>query len=261
MILRLLDKGAEATGRALREAIERIGSLLLFFLQITRVMPGYRKHSHLLFEQSMRIGVKSLPLISLISVFIGIITVWQAQYFFSFIIPYTYLGAAVGKAILVDLGPVLTGLVITGRVSAMLASELGSMRVTDQIDAMEVLYLDPFLYLLAPRVLAGFIMMPVLVIYSSFIAIVTSQLIANVGLGVSSATFYNGIKMLFSINDVVVCIVKAFVFGGIITLTGCYFGYIASGGATGVGRATNRAVVGASVLILVSNFVVVSVLL
>ncbi len=261
MIARLIDETAESTGRTIREAVERVGSLMLFFLRVMRVLPSYGTRYYLLFEQSMRIGVRSLPLISLISVFIGIITVWQAQYFFSFIIPYTYLGAAVGKAILVDLGPVLTGLVITGRVSAMLASELGSMRVTDQIDAMEVLYLDPFLYLLAPRVLAGFIMMPVLVIYSSFLAIVTSQLIANVGLGVSNATFYNGIKMLFSINDVIVCMIKAFVFGGIITLTGCYFGYITTGGATGVGKATNRAVVGASVLILVSNFIVVSVVL
>lgn len=261
MIKRVLDDLADSFGSATRESVETIGSIGIFFWNVMRVTPGYAFKFHLLVEQAMRVGVQSIPLIFLIAVFTGAITVWQAQYFFQDIVPYSILGTVVGKAILTDLGPVLTALVITGRVGAMLAAELGTMKVTEQVDALKVLALDPFLYLLAPRVLVGFVMMPVLGIFSSFLSIVSAQLLADIALDVNPYTFYNGMRMLFRFQDITIMLVKSCVFGGMITLSGCYYGYLAHGGAVGVGRATNQAVVAASVLILVTNLIVASILM
>jgi phospholipid/cholesterol/gamma-HCH transport system permease protein len=260
-VVRALDQLADSFGTSTREAIEQLGSISVFFWNVVRVVPRLLLKFHLLVEQLMRIGVNSLSLIALISIAIGAITVWQAKYMFQDVIPYTYLGVAVGKAILIDLGPVLTALVITGRVGAMIAAELGTMKVTEQCDAMTVLSLDPYVYLLAPRVLAGFIMMPVLGIFSSFMAIVAGQILASLALGVNPYTFYNSIKLMFRFRDVIVMLVKSFIFGGVIALAGTYYGYLTVGGAVGVGRSTNRAVVAASVLILIMNLIVVVFLL
>jgi len=263
VVKRVLDNAAEMFGAATRESVEQLGAIGLFFWDVLRVTPRFATRFHLLVEQAMRIGVYSIPLIILISIFTGAITVWQTKYFFQDLVPYSILGTAVGKVILTDLGPVLTALVITGRVGAMLAAELGTMKVTEQVDAMRVLALDPFLYLLAPRVLVGFVMMPVLGVFSCFLAIVSAQVIAQLALGVGPYTFYNGMRMLFRFQDVVIMLVKSCVFGGVITLSGCYYGYLTltTSGAVGVGRSTNRAVVAASVLILVTNLIVASILM
>lgn len=256
MIKKIFDDLAESFGSSAREAVEQFGSIAIFFWRLIRVSPQLISRHHILVEQLMRVGVRSLPLICLTSVFVGLITVWQAKYFFQDVIPYSILGMVVSKAILTDLGPVLTALVITGRIGAMLAAELGTMKVTEQVDAMVVLSLDPYLYLLAPRVLSGFIMMPVLGIFSSFLAIVSAQLLATAALDVSPAMFYNGVKSLFDVQDVIVMMTKTLVFGGSIAIAGCYYGFLTWGGAVAVGRSTNRAVVAASVLILVSNLIV-----
>ncbi|MBD3422087.1 MAG: ABC transporter permease [Chitinivibrionales bacterium] len=258
-----LDRLADTFGEATIQSIEELGSICLFFWNVIKVAPRLVVTKfHLVLEQLQRVGVESLPLISMISVFVGAVTVWQAKYMFQDYFPYSYIGLVVGKTVLLDLGPVLTSLVITGRVGAMLAAELGTMRVTEQIDAMKVLALDPYLILLSPRVLAGFIMMPILGIYASFIAIVAAQVIATIALNVEPVTFYNSIKMLFSISDVVVNITKTLVFGGVIVLSGCYYGFLTptKGGAVEVGKSTNKAVVAASVLILVFNLIVMTLL-
>ncbi len=260
--LETLDSIAELFGRATREAVMEVGAISIFFWKVLRVCPTLIfKKFHLLTEQMLRIGVGSIPLIAFISVFIGAITVWQIKYFFADMIPYSMLGTLVGKAVFTDLGPVLTGLVITGRIGAMLAAELGTMKVTEQVAAMEILSLDPFLYLLAPRILSGFIMMPMLGIISSFLAIESAQLLAAMALDVSFDTFYNGVRLLFRVQDVIIMLTKTFVFGGVVALSGCYFGYLTHGGAVEVGQATNRAVVRSSILILMMNLVVAALLL
>jgi phospholipid/cholesterol/gamma-HCH transport system permease protein len=256
-----VDDIAVGVGVFTREQIERFGDLTLFLWRITCALPAAFKRFHLIVEQMMRLGVSSIPIILMASVFVGAVSTWQVQYLFSNAIPLTYLGAAVGKAVFTELGPVFTALIITGRISAKLAAELGTMRVTEQIDAMTCLSLDPFPYLLAPRMVAGVIMLPILTIFSSFIAIVSAQLLAELALGLDGAVFYQGLKWLFRVQDVVICLVKAVVFGGVISLSGCYFGYLANGGAVGVGVATKNAVVAAMVLILLSNLIVVNVLI
>jgi phospholipid/cholesterol/gamma-HCH transport system permease protein len=257
----VIDDLAVAFGTSAREAIEQLGAITLFFLKILQAIPASCKRYHLIVEQMLLLGVTSIPIVFLTSMFVGAVTAWQAQYLFSDAVPLTYMGLAVGKAVFTEIGPVLTALIITGRIGAKLAAELGTMRVTEQIDAMVCLSLDPYCFLLAPRLIAGFIMLPVLTIFMSLIAIVSAQLLAQFALGLSGAIFYQGLKLLFRVQDVVICLVKAFVFGGAIALSGCYFGFLAKGGAVGVGKATKMAVVAAMVLIIVSNFIVVNILL
>jgi phospholipid/cholesterol/gamma-HCH transport system permease protein len=151
--------------------------------------------------------------------------------------------------------------VITGRVGAKLSAELGTMRVTEQLDAMVCLSLDPYRYLLAPRLAAGLVMVPVLTIFAAFAAIISAQVLSHLTMGLYPATFYHGLKLFFQVKDVVICMVKSSVFGCVITLCGCYYGFLAKGGAVGVGEATKKAVVAAMVLILIANLFVAEILL
>lgn len=258
---KFFDDVAVHFGMSTREAVEQLGNITIFFFRVVKAIPFAIKRFGLIVEQMMRLGVSSIPIILLSSVFVGAISVWQVQYIFSDAIPLTYLGAAVGKAVFTDLGPVLTALVVTGRIGAKLAAELGTMKVTEQVDAMTCLALDPYCYLLAPRMIAGIIMLPILTIFASFFAILSAQYLSEVALGLQGAIFYQSLKMLFRVQDVVICLVKSFVFGGVITLSGCYYGFLTKGGAIGVGKSTQKAVVAAMVLILVANLIVVNVLL
>jgi phospholipid/cholesterol/gamma-HCH transport system permease protein len=256
-----LDKIATTFGSATRESVQQIGAITRFFLRMMSALPFSFTRFHLIVEQMMIIGVLSLPVVLLTSVFVGAVTAWQAKYLFAGAIPLNYLGMAVGKAVLTDLGPVLSALVITGRVGAKLAAELGTMRVTEQLDAMVCLSLDPYPYLLAPRMMACTVMVPILTIFSAFFAIISAQLLAQVAMGLHPSAFYHGLKLFFKFQDVVICMVKSFTFGCIIALCGCYFGFLTKGGAIGVGESTKKAVVAAMVLILIANLLVVKILL
>jgi phospholipid/cholesterol/gamma-HCH transport system permease protein len=256
-----LDQIASTFGSATRESIQQLGAITRFFVHIMKAVPFSIIRFHIIVEQMMLIGVKSIPVVLLTSAFVGAITAWQAKYLFAGAIPLNYLGMAVGKAVLTDLGPVLTALVITGRVGAKLAAELGTMRVTEQLDAMVCLSLDPYSYLLAPRMAACSVMVPILTIFSAFFAIICAQVLAQVAMGLHPATFYHGLKAFFKVQDVVICMVKSFSFGCIIALCGCYFGFLTKGGAVGVGESTKKAVVASMVLILIANLIVVKILL
>jgi phospholipid/cholesterol/gamma-HCH transport system permease protein len=154
---------------------------------------------------------------------------------------------------ILELGPVLTGLALAGRVGANIAAELGTMRVTEQIDALETLAYDPMAYLVVPRVLAGILMFPVVVAFANVVGIVAAWVAAINLLDMSTHEFVRGLRLFFLPFDVSYSLIKAASFGAVVTMTGCYNGFIASGGATGVGRATTRAVVLSSMLILVLN--------
>jgi phospholipid/cholesterol/gamma-HCH transport system permease protein len=252
----VFDDLADSFGSSVREGIENFGAIGIFFLEALQALPSSLKKSNLVFEQMVRIGVNSLSIVFLSSVFIGAVTVWQAQYLIGDFIPKTYIATAAGKVLFTDLGPVLIALVLTGRIGAKLAAELGTMKVTEQLDAMVCLSLNPFSYLLAPRILAGFLMTPFLMVFSFFFAVVSAQLLTTLALGINASSFYNSMRLLFRTQDVLIGIVKGFVFGGSIAVCGCYFGYFTRGGAVGVGEATKKAVVLASILILFFNVVV-----
>jgi phospholipid/cholesterol/gamma-HCH transport system permease protein len=256
-----LDRLATSLGSFARESIELIGSIFVFYLKMLKVLPFSIRRPYLITEQMFILGVQSIPIVLLTSIFVGAVSAWQVQYIFGDAVPLTYLGAGVGKAVFTELGPVLTALVITGRVGAKLAAELGTMKVTEQVDAMVCLSLDPFTYLLTPRLVASCVMVPVLTIFAVALAIVSAQVIAEVALGLSFAAFYKGVRLLFKTQDLVICIIKSFVFGMVISLSGCYYGFYAKGGAVGVGAYTKKAVVAAMVLVLVSNLILVNVLL
>lgn len=222
------------------------------FLDVLRA----KQRFHLIIEQFMQIGVYSLPIVLLASIFTGFIATWQVYYLAGDVVSLNYLGMIVLKVVLSELGPTLIGLVLAGRVGAKLAAEVGTMRVNEQLDAMVCLSLNPISYIIAPRVIAGFIMTPVLFIFGSVAAIVSSQYLATLALSLHANTFYNSMHLMFRIDDVYMGLIKSFTFGGLIALSGCYFGFYTTGGAVGVGASTRKAVVAASILILISNLII-----
>jgi phospholipid/cholesterol/gamma-HCH transport system permease protein len=155
---------------------------------------------------------------------------------------------------------VLTALVVTGRVGAAIAAELGTMKVTEQIDALETMALNPTEYLVVPRFIGGLIMLPVLTIFADLIAILGGLVVAIAFLDVTSHTFLVSVKSFFEMTDLWAGITKSFAFGAIIAVIGCYQGFNTSGGAEGVGRSTTKAVVVASVLILISDYLLASLI-
>lgn len=222
------------------------------------------RNRRLVLDQMLQIGVNSLPLVTVISIFTGAVSSWQAAYQFEGVIAagmsLDFLGAAVSAAILIELAPVLAGIVVAGRVGASIAAELGTMRVTEQIDALETLAIDPVQYLAAPRFTAGWTMLPILVIYASFVAHMGAYIVAVFLLDISSATFFGSVQRHFLIYNVFSGLVKALFFGGGTALIGCSIGFRTMGGAEGVGRATIKAFVFSAAFILIGDYILAMIL-
>ncbi len=248
-------------GNWVLKAFETVLDFLSFLGETFSVSWKFYRHPHFTLEQLYAIGINSIPLVATTSVFTGAVTAWQAAYLFSDFIPLTFLGTAVGKSIMLEMGPVLTALVVAGRTGAGMTSELGSMSVTEQLDAMDVLGLDRFQFLVAPRVMSGLIMLPVLCVISSFVGLMGALGVAVVFKGMEPSLFWKGVRFFYSDWDVVVALVKAFFFGFIITTFGCYAGIRARNGAEGVGRAIMQSVQASSVSILIANFLIGYILL
>jgi len=222
------------------------------------VVAGWKfyRHPHFTVEQMYVIGISSIPLVATTSVFTGAVTAWQAAYLFSDYIPLTFLGTAVGKSIMLEMGPVLTALVVAGRTGAGMTSELGSMAVTEQLDAMDVLGIDRYQFLVAPRILSGIVMLPVLCVLSAFVGLMGALGVAVAFKSMEPSLFWKGVRFFYDDWDVYVALVKALVFGFIITAFGCYAGTRAKNGAEGVGRAIEQSVQASSVSILIANFLI-----
>lgn len=242
--------------RRMLAPIREIGDITLFALRICRVLPAIPRSLPLVFESMREIGVRSIPIVFIISIFAGATTAWQADYQLAGYVPTRFLGAAVSKSILLELAPVLTGLVVAGRIGASIAASLGAMRVTEQIDALSVMAVNPVRYLALPRVAAASVMVPMLTVYGVFFGICGGMFTAVKFLGVSPGIFIFGMKRFFYVTDVTVCLTKAFVFGTGLSVLGCYYGFTAEGGAEGVGRAAIKAYVSSAVFILLSDFLV-----
>ncbi len=242
------------------EVIRGLGRLSIMMGRTIVAMKNIFSSIHLIFTQMYYIGVKSVWLIAITSVFTGAVSAWQAAYQFEGYIPLRYLGGAVGKTVLIELSPVLAALVIAGRVGAGIAAELGSMKVTEQIDAMETMAVDPIRYLVMPRFVAGIIMLPILTLLSDFIAMTGALIVAVSFAGMTSEMFINGFKQMFLFSDLTSGLIKAAGFGAIISMMGCYHGFHTEGGAQGVGLSTTQSVVASAVLILISDYVMATVL-
>jgi len=207
-----------------------------------------------LFVQMQEMGVNSMPLVLLTSTFTGMVTAVQVAYQIRDYAPLDFLGAGVAKMVMMELGPVLTALVVAGRVGAGIAAELGTMRVTEQIDALECMAIEPARFLILPRLISGIVMVPILTILAEFVAISGAAIVSQVVVDLPTATFFQGIRLFFLPKDLFGGLIKYVVFGFIIALMGSYYGFNAEGGAVGVGKATTRAVVASSLLILVSDY-------
>ena len=204
----------------------------------------------MLLSQMASVGVASVPIAMVIAGFTGVVLAIQASYTFTGTVPLYFVGALVGKTIIIELGPVLTGLALSGRVGANIAAEIGSMRVTEQIDALESLGYDPIAYLVVPRVIAGILMFPVVVALAIAVGIFGGWVTSLSMLDLSTPQFVRGLRLFFEPWDVQFALIKSATFGLSVTGIGAFFGFTTSGGAQGVGRATTRAVVVASVAIL-----------
>jgi phospholipid/cholesterol/gamma-HCH transport system permease protein len=213
------------------------------------------------FRQMVRVGVESVPVVFLTTMFTGMVFALETYTGFHRVHAENYVGSAVALAMLRELSPVLVGLMVTGRVGSSMAAEIGTMRVTEQIDALKALATEPVQYLFVPRVIAGIVMLPFLVILGDALGIGGGYLVAVKLLGANGVIYQNNTFQFLQIKDLWAGVIKAGTFGLILTLTGCVRGYYTSGGAEGVGRSTTQAVVSASLIILLTDFFLSKMLL
>ncbi len=216
--------------------------------------PPYRPRRILV--ACLDLALLSLPVVGLTAIFSGMVLVLQSYTGFARFSAESAIPQVVVVSLTRELGPVLAGLMIAGRVGAAIAAELGTMRVSDQIEAMQAMIKDPISYLVVPRLIAGIVAMPILVAVADTIGVLGGYMVAVYRLGFSSAGYLSATLEYLEVFDVVSGLVKAAVFGFIVTVVGAYKGYYASAGAQGVGRATTSAVVLSAILILVSNYLI-----
>lgn len=196
-----------------------------------------------LFSQMLKLGVQSVPVALFVAVFTGIVLALLSSYMFTRAIPLYFVGTLVTKAVMLELGPVLTGMALAGRVGASVAAELGTMRVTEQVDALETLAISPHAYLVTPRVLAATLMFPVVTAMAMAVGVLSGWFTAVNLLDLSSVEFLRGARQFYNFKDIWFGLVKSASFGAAIATMGCVAGLAARGGAEGVGIATTRAVV------------------
>ena len=207
--------------------------------------------SDLTLVQLRRIGVQSLPIGLFIAAFTGVVLALQSSYTFTGAVPMYFVGTLVGKTVMLELAPVLTGLALAGRVGANIAAELGTMRVTEQVDALETLAYNPFSYLVVPRIVAATVMFPLVVGLAMAVGIVSGWITAINLLDLSTVEFIKGLQLFYRFKDVWFGLIKSMSFGFTIALIGCVKGLNVRGGAEGVGRAATDSVVLSAELILV----------
>jgi phospholipid/cholesterol/gamma-HCH transport system permease protein len=243
--------GIEWVGLRARSAVESVGRLGRFMADTAVAATDVGTWGPLATRHARVLGVDSLPIALFIAIFTGIVLALLASYSFTGAVPLYFVGTLVEKTITMELAPVLTGLALAGRVGANIAAELGTMKVTEQIDALETLAYDPYAYLVVPRVLAGTVMFPMVVGLAMVVGVGAGWLASLLLLDLSSAQYVKGLRLFFTDFDVRYGLVKASSFGFAVTLTGCVTGMRTRGGAEGAGRAATRAVVYSAVIILV----------
>jgi phospholipid/cholesterol/gamma-HCH transport system permease protein len=250
----------EAIGRAVLRLFEGVGRFFELFGQTLRglVVPPYQ--ISMTAKQIVRVGVDSVPVVFLTALFTGGVLALQTFKGFQRFHAEGYIGSVVALSMLRELGPVLTGLMVTGRAGSAMAAELGSMRVTEQIDALVSLATDPVQYLFVPRVLAGVIVAPMLVVLADATGILGGYVVAVQYLGANPVVYMNNTFQYLNMEDLTSGLIKAAVFGLLLSMIGCQTGYDTKGGAEGVGSSTTAAVVLGSLAILIADFFLTKVL-
>ncbi|MEA2562818.1 MAG: phospholipid/cholesterol/gamma-HCH transport system permease protein [Acidobacteriota bacterium] len=207
-----------------------------------------------LFRQMVKVGFNSIPVVLLTAMFTGMVMALQMFTVLRRINAESFVGSGVSLSMVRELAPVLSGLIVAGRAGSAMGAELGTMRVTEQIDALEVMATDPVHYLVVPRVWAGTIMLPLLVVMANGVGILGGYIVSVVLMGANPVTYTDRSFQFMDTNDVLSGLIKAAVFGFLLAAIGCQQGFYTSGGAEGVGRSTTSAVVVASIAILVADF-------
>jgi len=246
-------------GRVVLTFLATIGRLTMF--TISGVSHCFRPpyYPRILIRQMVEIGYYSLPVVGLTGVFAGMVLALQSYTGFSRFSAEGAIANVVVLSITRELGPVLAGLMVAGRIGAAMAAETGTMRVTEQIDALTTLSTNPMKYLVAPRLIAGVTMMPFLVLIADIIGVFGGYIVAVYKLGFNPSIYLQNTWNFMEFHDVVSGLIKAAVFGFIVTLMGCYHGYHSKGGAQGVGAATTNAVVSAAIMILCFDYILTEI--
>ena len=249
----ILD-GLESIGGTILHLFSTTGHLFLFVIKSVMhcLMPPW--FFKLIGRQFVDIGYYSLPVVGMTTLFTGMVLALQSYTGFSRFNAEGAIASVVVLSMCRELAPVLAGLMVAGRVGASMAAEIGTMRVTEQIDALTTLSVNPFKYLIAPRIIAGTIMLPLLVLTGDLVGIFGGYIISIYKLGFSPASYLSQSWNMLEIIDVTSGLWKAAMFGFIVSVMGCYHGYNSGRGAQGVGAATTYAVVSSSILILISNY-------
>ncbi len=249
-----MKRPVSALGRTIISFTGETGRVLLLLTATFRQMLMPPLDLKNIIKQMHEVGVKSLAVVLVTGLFTGMVLALQATYQIAKFGADIYIGGIVGISMTRELGPVLTGLMVSGRVGAAIAAEIGTMQVTEQIDALETLATNPVKYLVVPRVIAAAAMMPVLTAVSDFVGILGGYFVSTTTLGIPGQIYIEKMAMLVTSQDIVVGLFKTIIFGMIIATVGCHQGFKTRGGAEGVGRATTISVVTSCILILLSDF-------
>ncbi len=249
----------QTVGRVFLGFLAAAGRLSIFTLSAVGHCLRPPFYFRIIGKQMIEIGYYSLPVVGLTAIFAGMVLALQSYTGFARFSAEGAIANVVVLSITRELGPVLAGLMVAGRIGAAMAAEIGTMRVTEQIDALTTLSTNPMKYLVAPRLIAGFTMMPLLVLVADIIGVFGGYLVAVHKLGFNPSNYIQNTMNFLEFSDVFSGLVKASAFGFIVTLMGCYHGYHSKGGAQGVGMATTNAVVSASILILCSDYILTEI--
>jgi len=250
----MLVRAIEFLGKSIKGPLEETGKIILFFYSAIKLLLRRPFEIKNIFKQMLEIGVNSLPVVLITALFTGMVLALQSYTGFKRFGAEGLVASVVALSMARELGPVLTALIVTGRAGASMAAELGTMRVTEQIDALETLATNPIKYLVVPRFISGLIMLPSLTVISVIIGIMGGYFVTVVLMGTSETTYLNTTWKYLEMQDLYNGIIKSCFFGAALTLISCYKGFFAKGGAEGVGKATTGAVVVSFMTILISDY-------
>ncbi len=245
-------------GRLTLQFLTQVGCLFIFAIEALRSIISPPFYPRIIVQQMIRIGFFSLPVVALTSFFTGGVLALQVYYGGDGFNSEDIVASIVTLGITRELGPVLCGLMVAGRISSAIAAEIGTMRVTEQIDALSTLSTDPYKYLIAPRLIAAIIWLPILTLFADIIGIMGGWVVSTQTLNFNASVYIHNTINFLQVSDITSGLIKAMVFGFIIALMGCFCGYYSSGGAQGVGKSTTNAVVIASISILSMNYLITS---
>ncbi len=251
----------EYMGARLIDFFETTGEILLLFTQTLGCCRKARESRGDIFRQMLFMGVGTLPIALLMGFFVGMVLALQTGVQLIRFNIESIIGAIVGVSLVKELAPVLTGYLVAGRIGAAITAEIGTMTVSEEIDALRVMGVDPVSYLSMPRFIAGVLMVPIVVIYVNMIGMIGGAIISSTYAGVGTRDYFDNLFDNLTMGDLIRGLIKSMFFGGIVAVVGCYKGFKTTGGAEGVGRFTTQSVVLSFILIIVFDYFITRILL